>query len=991
MNADVEQWPPPDDPTAFESLCLDLWKDIWDDPGAQKNGRAGQPQAGVDVFGWDQGRLVGVQCKQRRSLLRTRVRLEELETEVKAARRFKPSLSTFVLATTGPRDAKAQERARQLTYKHQRQGLFAVEVWAWDDIWHELYQRSGLLARIAPIYWPALAAVNRDKGKLIAPTRLCHGSEHLFGREEELKRLDTAWDDPGTHGVIIVAWGGSGKTSLVAEWMARQAATGWSGFECVFDWSFYSQGIREEGAPPADQFVDAALRFFGDADPTQGSLWDRGGRLGQLLAERRALLVLDGIEPLQHPPGPMAGRIRDPSLESLLKGLAQLNSGLCVVTTREGLADLDPWMGKTITYLGDRGPEGGKYPHLCSLPIPAGIELLKSLGVRGTEVEFRRLVEQVAGHALTLQLLGRYLKLAHDGDIRMRQSVRLEEVNKEVQGGHAFRVMSAYEKWLASGGDRGVRQLAILYLLGVFDRPADADCLAALRRTPAIPGLTEFVVNLSDAQWNTAVSRLAECGLLSRGGPESRRIIDAHPLVREYFANQLREKNPAAWCVAHRRLYEHLRDSSKDKPEPSLEDLQPLYQAVAHACQARRYQEALDEVYWPRILRGDPTDGSYGKAQFYSTSRLGAFGAELAVLRLFFDEPWGSLVVDIEAAPARAFLKRETGYVLRGLGRLQEARICLGGACEDHCRLGQWREATVSSGILSHLHMYLGDLANASRQAEKTVRLADCSGDPIHRANQRAMWAEVLHNMGKLAEAEEKVREGEEVRASVTHPDPVYWSYFEFDRCDLLLSKGCYWEALRGARKAVSLLRRAGLKDHFASALSQMSVGRSLARLRVQPGKKRRFSRAAYHLDRAVEGLRRAGREDELPRGLLARAVVQRFSGDYERAEADVAEAKTMVQRSGMRLYECDCHLEFGRLCVALAESREGGTNEDLSRAKLSLSRAEEMVRGMGYYRRAVEVHLAYAGLHLSAGEHREAVARQRLARSEMDNRGIRC
>jgi len=49
MSADIERWDPPNDPTAFESLCLELWRDIWQDH-AQKNGRSGQPQAGVDVF-----------------------------------------------------------------------------------------------------------------------------------------------------------------------------------------------------------------------------------------------------------------------------------------------------------------------------------------------------------------------------------------------------------------------------------------------------------------------------------------------------------------------------------------------------------------------------------------------------------------------------------------------------------------------------------------------------------------------------------------------------------------------------------------------------------------------------------------------------------------------------------------------------------------------------------------------------------------------------
>lgn len=45
------QHPPPKNWQDFESLCHDLWKEIWKDPNAQKNGRSGQEQHGVDVFG----------------------------------------------------------------------------------------------------------------------------------------------------------------------------------------------------------------------------------------------------------------------------------------------------------------------------------------------------------------------------------------------------------------------------------------------------------------------------------------------------------------------------------------------------------------------------------------------------------------------------------------------------------------------------------------------------------------------------------------------------------------------------------------------------------------------------------------------------------------------------------------------------------------------------------------------------------------------------
>lgn len=154
MTADSERLLPPNNPDDFESLCLDLWKEVWGYEGAEKNGRSGQPQAGVDVWGQCDGRWIGVQCKRRDGLLRTSVTVKELEHEVQKAKSFKPGLSLFILATTGPADAELQQRARELTDEHRNKSLFSVEVWSWEKIWHEIYVSPDLLLRIGPVYWP---------------------------------------------------------------------------------------------------------------------------------------------------------------------------------------------------------------------------------------------------------------------------------------------------------------------------------------------------------------------------------------------------------------------------------------------------------------------------------------------------------------------------------------------------------------------------------------------------------------------------------------------------------------------------------------------------------------------------------------------------------------------------------------------------------------------------------------------------------------------
>lgn len=155
------------------------------------------------------------------------------------------------------------------------------------------------------------------------------------------------------------------------------AAEQYHSAQLVFGWSFYRQGTSG-GTSSADEFLDAALTWLGDPDPRLGTEWERGERLAKLVAHRRTLVILDGLEPLQNPPGPQEGRLRDPSLQALLRELAAFNMGLCVITTRLPVADLSDHQGSSALR---RDLE-----HLSS---HAGAQVLRALGVEGDEAELR--------------------------------------------------------------------------------------------------------------------------------------------------------------------------------------------------------------------------------------------------------------------------------------------------------------------------------------------------------------------------------------------------------------------------------------------------------------------------------------------------------------------------------------------------------------------------------------------------------------------------
>ena len=89
-----------------------------------------------------------------------------------------------------------------------------------------------------------------------------------------------------------------------------------------------STGRAAAGAPPPQMnFLTLLFTWFGDPDPRIGTAWEKGERLAKLIAHRRTLLVLDGLEPLQNPPGPQEGRLREPSLQALLTRACCLQYG----------------------------------------------------------------------------------------------------------------------------------------------------------------------------------------------------------------------------------------------------------------------------------------------------------------------------------------------------------------------------------------------------------------------------------------------------------------------------------------------------------------------------------------------------------------------------------------------------------------------------------------------------------------------------------------
>ncbi|HKH43434.1 MAG TPA: TIR domain-containing protein [Thermoanaerobaculia bacterium] len=795
--------------------------------------------------------------------------------------------------------------------------------------------------------------------------------EGFVGRQDELAALDRAWAE-GVRIFALHAEGGAGKTRVVVEWLRQMRDDGWRGARRVFVHSFYSQGSDERRNASSELFFEQALAYLGYRGAPITQAYEKGRTLARLLVEHHGLLVLDGLEPLQHPTQHAErGRLKDPGIALLLLALASVAPsgprGLCLITSRQPVVELQERTGATVLQ-----------QSLDHLHRDDGAALLRQFQVAGPDEELKTASDEFHGHAYSLMLLGSYLKTATDHhDIRRRREVVLLEDPE--YGSHARHMFAAYVRHLGEHSP----EVAVLRLLGFFDCAAEKQLLDVLRaregvvyewseeaeeadRRPQLKRVEDSMADVTapllglgqtlptrgwiyrlinplvrwlrdrrpsavmgEEEWLRVLNRLRQLRLIDLSGTEKSPVLDA-PLLRECFAELVRAQFPAAWRAGHRRLFEHLGGTAPYWPE-GLEALQPLYQAVAHGCLAGLHEQALADVYHARILRGTGADG------FYSSRKLGTIGANLGAVAYFFTMPWTTLAPNLKPAN-QAWLLSQAAFYLRALGRLSEAVEPMQAGLAMRVEQEVWVSAAIIACNLSELELTRGEVAAAVTAGEQSVAYADRSGDAFQQMSKRTALADALHQAGRRDESR-RLFENAESRQAADQPEyPRLYSLQGFQYCDLLLSEmeRAVWQrwldaeiaptemlpATTAACDAVSerasqtlawAERHLGLLD---VALDHLT----LARAELYKGQP-----ARNHVDAAIDGLRAAGTIDELPRGLLTRAWQRCLLGDEAGSRADLDEAWEIAERGPMPLHQADIQLTRARLFrdrAALAEAR---------------------------------------------------------------------
>lgn len=214
------------------------------------------------------------------------------------------------------------------------------------------------------------------------------------------------------------------------------------------------------------------------------------------------------------------------------------------------------------------------------------------------------------------------------------------------------------------------------------------------------------------ANWQSIVERLIDLDLVTSPGGQSASGFEVHPLVRSYFRQRL--KHLPVWREANRRLLEYFSQTAKEFPV-NLEEMEPLFSAIYHGCQAGLQQQVFDGLYYERVPREEKS---------FLNDALGGNEEDVATLANFFDLPWSVPSANFNDE-GKAEVLNFAGYGLRAIGRFSEAEQAMRAVIPIRESIEDFKEASNDNRNLSELLVFQGRMIDSIPFAKKAVEFAE--------------------------------------------------------------------------------------------------------------------------------------------------------------------------------------------------------------------------------------------------------------------------
>jgi hypothetical protein len=192
---------------------------------------------------------------------------------------------------------------------------------------------------------------------------------NFVGCKDMLETITEWYKNPEVRIGALIGWGGVGKSAIVRNWYDTLDSNAIKP-DGIFLWGFYRNAYLE-------LFLNALLRYVtqGQIEPESiKSTWEKTDRIKEYVHQGTYLIILDGLEQMQKSAsGDEFGTMIHRECTELLHYLADVPKGLCLITTRYPLKDLDAWHERSYKKLS-----------LIDLSIPDSLLMLRSRGVKGS-------------------------------------------------------------------------------------------------------------------------------------------------------------------------------------------------------------------------------------------------------------------------------------------------------------------------------------------------------------------------------------------------------------------------------------------------------------------------------------------------------------------------------------------------------------------------------------------------------------------------------
>jgi hypothetical protein len=701
---------------------------------------------------------------------------------------------------------------------------------------------------------------------------------HFVGRKDMLATITQWYNDPDVRIGALIGWGGVGKSALVRKWYDSL-----EDFKIkpdgIFWWGFYRNAHLE-------LFLNALLRFAGagQIEPeTIKSTWAKTDTIKQYIHQRPFLIILDGLEQMQKAgPADQFGRMLHPEFTEVLHYLAEAHHspGLCLITTRYELRDLDQWFG-----------QGYRKQPLIDLSTQDAISMLKERDIKGPDDQLEEVVKRYRGHALSLTLMAGFLHKYYDADITKAPDIefvlsdekRFQDVNK---------LLRKYAEKMSEA------ERVFLNIFSLFRQEiTEADFAGVFRHKIEGTRFNDGLIKMTDLDFKDLTTGLVDWRLISLD--KTKNTYTAHPLIKTYFESDFDSQSKT---LCHKRIYQYFGEKAPDRPQ-TLDEMQPLFEQVHHGCAAGLYDEVFNDVYSEKI---------YQRRERYLVNKLGAWEIALSLARTFFPKGDLSKVPGVSSRSDQSWLVNEAGLGLLNTGRPKEAEGPFNTSIRLYIEHNQIAFASMCYQNLTDLEFRTGELASGLNSAHNAVKLSEKAGYDESIMNSRAYLGLILFLSGETEKAGKNFKSADELSKKTRG----YWLHSMWGNfyADFLISTKRVDEAYERTKQNLKICQQNNLLN---------DISRCHRCLSAIENKRNSLQQAQIHLENALDIARRVGMPALEIEALIESGRLNLKKKKYKDAIRNAEDVLKLCGRTGLKFYEPDAEIILSSAHLALKDTEK--------------------------------------------------------------------